>query len=85
MKWTVVWLPSVEQDLAVLWTNGPDRSEITAAADAIDHALERDPDALGESRGSVTRIAFQKPLAVLFDVDVSRRRVTVWDLWRWPA
>jgi len=74
MKWTVLWLRSVEEDLATLWTNAPDRGEIAAAADAIDAALQRDPEALGESRGGVTRIAFHKPLAVLFDVDGSRHR-----------
>src|SRR5262249_15812364 len=84
MKYTVEWLPSAEQELAALWNSAPDRSEITAAADNIDRALARDPLTLGESRGARTRIAFETPLAVLFDVDAVGRMVTVWDLWRWP-
>jgi len=84
MSWTVEWLPSVEQDVADLWNRGPDRAAITAAANAIDAALERDPLARGESRGGATRIMFEPPLAVLFDVDSTRNHVTVWDIWRWP-
>lgn len=84
MKYTVEWLPSVEQELAALWNSAPDRSDIAAAANNIDAALARDPLTLGESRGGRTRIAFLTPLAVLFDVDTAARMVTVWDLWRWP-
>jgi hypothetical protein len=84
MKWIVRWRPSVENDLAALWNHASDRGDIAAAADAIDAALERDPLALGESRGGDTRIAMIAPLVVLFDVDSAKRSVTVWDLWRWP-
>lgn len=37
MKFTVVWRPLSENHLAELWTNSPDRDEITKAADAIDY------------------------------------------------
>ena len=80
----VEWLPSAEQDLARLWNQGPDRDEIAAAADAVDRALMRDPLGLGESRGGATRIVFEVPLAILFDVEVSGGKVKVWDIWRWP-
>jgi hypothetical protein len=85
MKFTVVWLAGAEQELANLWNNAADRSQITAAADKIDAALARDPASFGESRGGNTRIALVAPLAVLFDVDELNRRVVVWDLWRWPS
>lgn len=49
MSFTVEWLPSVEQDLADLWTSSSDRAEITAAANAIDAALQRDPLNVGEA------------------------------------
>jgi hypothetical protein len=84
MKYTVEWLPSVQQDLADLWNNAPDRAAVAAAADAIDADLERDPLGTGEARAGVTRVVFLPPLTVLFDVDVSRRYVKVWDVWRWP-
>jgi plasmid stabilization system protein ParE len=84
MKFNVQWSPSAEQELAALWNQAADRNEITAAANAIDADLARDPLALGESRGGRTRIVFHAPLAVLFDVNGANHEVTVWDLWRWP-
>ncbi len=78
------WLPSVEQDLADLWNNAPDRSDVADAADALDAELQRDPLGFGESRAGITRVAFQPPLAILFDVDAANQHVTVWDVWRWP-
>ena len=81
----VEWLPSVERDLADLWIVAPDRAHVAAAADAIDAALRRDPFSIGEGRGGTTRIAFERPLAVLYDVHVPLQRVKVWDLWRWPS
>jgi hypothetical protein len=43
VSFTVVWRPSAERRLAELWINAPDRHALTAAADAIDSALKRDP------------------------------------------
>jgi hypothetical protein len=85
MNYAVEWLPSVLVDLADLWTNGPDRAAITAAANDVDARLARDPLSQGEGREGATRILFVEPLAVLFEVDTSRRRVTVFDIWRWPT
>jgi hypothetical protein len=85
MSFTVEWRPSAEQLLADLWNNALDRADVAAAADAIDAALARDPLGLGEARGGATRIVFQPPLAPLYDVDVSRRTVMVWDVFRWPS
>jgi plasmid stabilization system protein ParE len=85
MKYAVEWLPSAEQELASLWNHAADRKAVTAAANALDADLARDPFSLGESRGERTRIAFYTPLAVLFDVDAASNTVTVWDLWRWPG
>lgn len=82
MKFAVLWRPSTERDLADLWNNAPDRTDVTAAADALDAALSRDPLAVGESRGGTTRIAFEPPLAILFDVNLDDRKVVVWDVWR---
>jgi len=83
MKYMVIWLPSAEQRLAQLWTTGPDRAAITAAANAIDRTLAADPDTQGEARAGQTRILIEEPLAVYFKVNEQDRRVTVWDVWRW--
>ncbi len=85
MSYEVFWLASAEQELARLWVSASDRADISAAADEIDASLARDPLSFGESRGGMTRIAFDHPLAVLFDVDAVNRAVIVWDLWRWPT
>ncbi|CAN5577973.1 hypothetical protein BH10PLA2_BH10PLA2_08280 [soil metagenome] len=82
--YTVNWLPSAERELATLWNTASDRSAIAATADAIDNALARNPLAVGESRKENTRIAFEPPLVVVFDVNEAARHVVVWDVWRWP-
>lgn len=82
MKYTVVWEPSAEQDLATIWMRARDKQAVRAAADQIDTELERDPLQAGESREGNNRIFFFPPLAVSFDVDTARRRVLVLAVWR---
>jgi hypothetical protein len=84
MTWTVEWLPSAQNDLATLWTAGPDRAAVTAAADIIDARLERDPYALSESRTGTTRVMLVSPLGVAFDVRELDKHVIVWGVWRIP-
>lgn len=47
MKWTVVWIRAVQNDLADLWMAAPDRKVVEDAANWIDQALARDPQGLG--------------------------------------
>lgn len=84
MKFTVEWVPSALNDLADLWNNAPDRSDVTAAADAIDYALAHNPQSVGEGRNDDRRILFIPPLAVFFEVDAANHHVIVLDVWRWP-
>jgi len=83
MNYTVVWLPSAENDLATLWVQADDRSAVSTAADAMDEALRRDPLSLGESRSENSRIFIDPPLALLFDVSEADQRVTVWAVMQW--
>jgi plasmid stabilization system protein ParE len=83
MKFTVEWLPAAEQDLAAIWVNASDQAEVTAAANAIDQALMRNPHTLGEGRLGVSRILVVAPLAVEYDVIVDDGKVVVWHVWRW--
>jgi hypothetical protein len=53
MNWTVEWTNSTQQDLAALWVSAPDRAAVTAAANAIDAALER--DTLGQGNPGAVR------------------------------
>jgi hypothetical protein len=83
MSFTVDWRPSAEDELARLWVDHPDeRNEITAAAAALDATLRRDPLALGESRAGQSRITFEGPLAIAFDVFPEQNRVLVRAVWR---
>jgi hypothetical protein len=68
MKWTVVWRPPTEDNLADLWVDASDRNAISQAADTIDQILRSDPYAFGESRSGNTRILIIEPLAVVYDV-----------------
>lgn len=85
MKFTVLWVPSAERDLADLWNNAPDRAAVTAAADTIDSLLARDPLSQGEAREGARRLLFVEPLAIYYDVDPGDRLVTVHAVWRWSA
>jgi hypothetical protein len=82
MKYTVVYRPSAEGNLANLWTEGPDRQAIARAADEIDARLATQPHVEGESRSQSTRVLFVEPLAVLFEVSEPDRMVYVLKTWR---
>jgi hypothetical protein len=49
MKYTVVWKPAAEVELADLWISATDRSAIAAAANEIDARLKLAPHTVGES------------------------------------
>jgi hypothetical protein len=67
-KYSVVWLPRAEAQLASLWINAPDQQAVTDASDHIDLQLALDADHLGIPRG-IYRTYIVDPLAVLFHVD----------------
>lgn len=83
MKWTVVFLPAAEDELANLWVDPATRVEITDAANRIDQLLKRDPDQIGESREvQGLRLVFVAPLAVLFRVKADDCMVEVVHVWK---
>jgi hypothetical protein len=85
MNYTVLWRPEAEQLLADLWMTATRRSAVTAAANALDRALQHDPLGHGESRAGPTRILIERPLAIFYDVNEQDRIVIVWDVWLWPG
>jgi hypothetical protein len=82
MSYAVEWVPLAQGYLAQIWTNAPDRAAVTAAANAIDAQLARNPFAQSESRSGRTRILFEFPLGILFEVDEDAQQVTVLLVWR---
>jgi hypothetical protein len=83
MKWTVVYLPAAEQELAALWVDPASRADVTDASNRIDRLLQRDPEKVGESREETDqRILFVAPLAVLFRVSPDDCLVQVIHVWK---
>jgi len=78
MIWTVVWFDSAQNHLADLWMQAPDRAAVSAAANAMDQSLRRDPYQNSESRIGNNRIMFAPPLGISFDISEEDRLVTVW-------
>lgn len=82
MKYTVIWLPNAEQELAALWLNAPDRGAVTKAAAVMDQLLEKEPENEGESRPNGRRILFAAPLAAIYRVHSDKRQVDVLHVWQ---
>jgi hypothetical protein len=85
MRYTVVWIPSAEADLAQLWMDAPDRNLLSQSADRIDHSLARDPAGIGESRDAGRRILLIPPLGVLYRVKEEDQIVRVLNVWQSTA
>ena len=81
MKYTVVWVPSAEQDLATLWMESADRNTMASAANTIDAVLREDPQQRGESRFGAVRMLIVPPLGVNFKVLEADRLVKVGSVW----
>ncbi len=77
MKYTVVWKPEAENELADLWMKTADRHELAAAANRLEKALSSFPASIGEASHGVTRIAFDGPMGVVYDVSDADCLVTV--------
>ena len=82
MKFTVIWIPSAERELAQLWESADDRRDITLASNAIDRRLAESADRAGESRDGDDRIDFERPLGIRFRVSLADRKVLVLNVWR---
>ena len=81
MRFTVLWTPSAERDLATLWEDAADRNAITFASHTIDTLLRERAKTCGESRYDTVRIMFAPPLGVLFEVLEEDRTVYVLAVW----
>src|SRR5438094_723354 len=64
MNYTVVWVPSAEQELAALWMDAANRDAVTRAAHEIDQQLRTDAHQRGESRTGNQRILLAAPFSM---------------------
>ncbi len=81
MKYTVLWTPTAEQDLAAVWLAAADRNAITSAAHTIDRLLAQDPETRGEVCFDTVRALSVPPLGVEFEVIEPDRMVYVLSAW----
>ena len=83
MKWTVVYLPEAEQELATLWLDPTSRADVSDASNRLDDLLRHNPNQAGESRQvEDQRILFATPLGVLFRVKPDDCLVEVIHVWK---
>jgi plasmid stabilization system protein ParE len=83
MRFTILWTPTAERDLAELWLQAADREAIRSAADTLDHLLRENAHLHGESRYDSLRVVHAAPLGVDIDVDQGDRVVWVLRVWRY--
>jgi len=76
-RYTVVWVESVQSELARIWVDVSNRSAVTAAADEIDRVLATEATAQGAAMSERLRALFMQPLRVLFTVSDEDRMVEV--------
>jgi hypothetical protein len=81
VKFTVIWTPNAERDLAELWLDSAERNPITSASSQIDKLLARDPASRGKLRFDTVRELVVPPLGVDFDVQEDDRIVYVLSVW----
>ena len=67
MKYTVIWRPSAERELARIWNSAENRALVTSAADEVDRLLRSQPLEIGESREDGYRVLFEPPLGVFYE------------------
>ncbi|HEX7377197.1 MAG TPA: type II toxin-antitoxin system RelE/ParE family toxin [Pirellulales bacterium] len=82
MKFTVVWTPAAERDLAAIWIHSGDRNMVSSAANRIDRALRDNANRIGEIIFDSVRTMFVDPLGVDFDVSELDRLVYVLSVWK---
>jgi hypothetical protein len=69
------------------WEQGDDtlREAICRASQDLDQRLSRDPHEQGESREDQSRILFEAPVGVLFEVDQDNMLVRILRSWAFRA
>ena len=81
MRFSVVWQPIAEQELAELWEHSMNRAAVADAADRIEQMLRSFPDRVGEERQFDDRVVFEGPLGMRFRLLFEDRTVQVLSVW----
>ncbi len=81
MKFSVVWQPDAEAQLAELWERSADRAALASAANHIERVLRSYPERVGEDRFDDDRIMFEELLGLVFRLILEDRLVQVLRVW----
>ena len=81
MRYTILWIPSAERDLAAIWIDSEDRSAVASAANTIDALLREDAPSAGEPCFDTVRSVVVAPLGADFEVFEEDRLVKVLAVW----
>jgi hypothetical protein len=81
----VVWTNKALDELADIWvTVSPElRDRIESAMQRLDQSLRDDPNTVGESRNQNRRVAFDPPIAIIYQIDYSSQVVVVSHVWQY--
>ncbi len=77
MRYTVLWSPEAEDQLAEIWLEAADRNAVTAVQATIDEELATDPESKGKEASEGLRRFKVEPLIVLFEIQLGDRSVKV--------
>lgn len=77
MRYTVVWKPEADDELADLWMSCLDQRRFSVAANAIDPTLKDDPSQKGQWIDDQTKQLYIYPLSVVFEIIEADRQVRV--------
>ena len=81
MRFTIVYIPIAQQELADVWMASPDRNGVTLASNRIDQILAVDPESKGDYLYDTARALIVSPLGVEFEVDVDDGQVRILSVW----
>ena len=84
MRYTVLWSPEAEDQLAEIWIEAADRNAVTAAQATIDEELAADPETKGKEASEDLRRFKVEPLVVLFEIQPGDRLAKVTAVRRAP-
>jgi hypothetical protein len=77
IRYTVLWSEQAEDELAILWSQSPQRREITQATDFLDSELQTDAHRKGVLHTHNLRAISRASVTLYFRVDEADRKVFV--------
>lgn len=75
IRYTVLWREQAEDELAILWTQSPQRDEITRAINLLDAELKEDAHRKGVVQHANLRAISYSSVTLFFHVDEADRKV----------